>query len=133
MKMTLKGGYRPVLLACAWMVCSCGQETAKVDQIVIDRIALMPDQPRPYKMTDWYERAHNFDQYVFNVDLKGEYLPFIWIDDAKRNLPQKTFGMYTAIGDIRQGQKGNKEFHEALCTMGSLLGAGLVGIDKTNQ
>jgi hypothetical protein len=93
----------------------------------------MPDQPKPYKMTDWYEKAHNFDQYVYNVDLKGDYLPFIWIDDSKRNFFQNTFGMYTVIGDVRQGPMGNKEFHEALCTMGSLLGAGLVGIDKTNQ
>ena len=112
---------------------SCTSQVKKIDQITLDRIAMMPDQPAPYKMTDWYEKAHNFDEYVFNVDLKGEYLPFIWIDTAKRNLSQKTFGIYTAIGDVRQGQKGNKEFHEALCSMGSLLGAGLVGIDKTNQ
>lgn len=105
----------------------------RVEQIVIDRIALMPDQPSPYKMTDWYEKAHHFDQYVFNLDLKGEYQPFIWIDSAQRNFPQNTFGMFTVIGDIRQGPKGSKEFHEALCSMGSLLGAGLVGIDKTKQ
>ncbi len=112
---------------------SCQNKKEKTDQIVIERISLMPDQPEPYKMTDWFEKAHNFDQYVYNLDLKGEYLPFIWRDDAKRNTPQNTFGIYTAIGDVRQGQKGNKEFHEALCSMGSLLGAGLVGIDKTNQ
>src|SRR5580765_8310702 len=103
---------------------SCSTETKKVDQIVISRIAMMPYQPKPYKMTDWYEKAQNFDQYVFNVDLKGEYMPFIWTDDAKRNTQQNTFGMFTAIGDVRQGQKGNKEFHEALCSMGALLGAG---------
>jgi hypothetical protein len=116
-----------------WFLCSCTPEVKKVDQVVIDRIALMPDQPKPYKMTDWYEKAQNFDQYVFNVDLKGDYQPFIWTDDSKRNIPQNTFGIFTAIGDVRQGPKGNKEFHEALCSMGSLLGAGLVGIDKTNQ
>jgi len=105
----------------------------KADQIVIDRIALMPDQPSPYKMTDWYEKAHHFDQYVFNLDLKEEYQPFVWIDSAQRNFPQSTFGMFTVIGDVRQGPKGSREFHEALCSMGSILGAGLVGIDKTSQ
>jgi hypothetical protein len=108
-------------------------EQEKVEQITIDRIALMPDQPEPYKMTDWYEKAHHFDQYVFNLDLKGEYQPFIWIDSTQRNFPQNTFGMFTVIGDIRQGPNGSKEFHEALCSMGSLLSAGLVGIDKTSQ
>lgn len=133
MKRMIKSFGVRVFLACSFAWFASCQQGAKVEQVVIERIATMPDQPEPYKMTDWYERAHNFDQYVFNVDLKGEYLPFIWIDDAKRNVSQNTFGMYTAIGDVRQGQKGSKEFHEALCTMGSLLGAGLVGIDKTNQ
>ncbi|MEJ0030512.1 MAG: hypothetical protein WDO15_09140 [Bacteroidota bacterium] len=104
-----------------------------VTQITIDRIAGMPDQPSPYKMLDWKEKAINFDQYVFNATQKGEFLPFIWTDSSLRNLPQKTFGMYTVIGDVRQGPKGNKEFHEALNSMGALMGAGLVGIDKTNQ
>jgi hypothetical protein len=84
-------------------------------------------------MTDWYEKAHHFDQYVFNPELKGEYFPLIWVDTAKRNFSQNTFGMYTVIGDVRQGPKGSPEFHEALCAMGSIMGAGLVGIDKTNQ
>jgi hypothetical protein len=105
----------------------------KVKQIMIDRIASMPDHPTPYKMTDWYEKAHHFDQYVFNPELKGEYFPLIWVDSAKRNFNQNTFGMYTVIGDVRQGPRGSPEFHEALCAMGSIMGAGLVGIDKTNQ
>jgi len=123
---------RTVYIVIFLVICSCA-EKGKVAQITIDRIALMPDLPSPYKMTDWYEKAHHFDQYVFNLDLKGEYQPFIWIDSTQRNFPQNTFGMFTVIGDIRQGPKGSREFHEALCSMGSLLSAGLVGIDKTDQ
>lgn len=93
----------------------------------------MPSLPEPFKMMDWAEQAHHYDQYVFNPDLKGEFMPFIWMDSARRNSGQDIFGLYTAIGDIRQGPHGSTEFHEALCTMGSVLGAGLVGIDKTNQ
>ena len=115
------------------MVASCDSPKELTEQIAISRISGMPDQPQPYKMTDWNEKARHFDQYVFNLGLKGEHLPFIWIDSAKRNFNQNTFGMFTVIGDVRQGPSSNKEFHEALCTMGSLLSAGLVGIDKTNQ
>jgi hypothetical protein len=114
-------------------ISSCQPKEQVIDQVVIERIALMPDQPSPYKMTDWHEKALNYDQYVFNTDLKGEHLPFLWIDSAKRNINQNTFGIYTVIGDVRQGLNGSREFHEALCSMGSLLSAGLVGIDKTNQ
>ena len=102
------------------------------EQVVIQRIAAMPDNPKPYKLIDWYEKAHNFDQYAFNMQQTGNYLPLIWIDSSGRNFPQKTFGMYTVIGDVRQG-KANPEFHEAVNAMGAILGAGLVGIDKTNQ
>lgn len=112
---------------------ACQPEQKVVEQIMIHRVALMPDQPMPFKMTDWHEKALNYDQYVFNLDLEGEHLPFLWIDTAKRNVPQNTFGIYTVIGDVRQGTNGSTEFHEALCSMGSLLSAGLVGIDKTNQ
>jgi hypothetical protein len=111
---------------------SCAKHENFVQQEV-GRIALMPDMPEPYKMTDWFEKAHHFDQYVYNLDLTGDYRPFIWTDSAQRNFPQNTFGIYTVIGDIRQGPRGSAEFHEALCSMGSILGAGLVGIDKTNQ
>lgn len=120
------------VVAALLFLISCAPHKA-VEQINISRISGMPDQPAPYKMIDWFEKAHHFDQYVFNLDLKGEHQPFIWIDSSKRNFPQNTFGMYTVIGDIRQGPKGSKEFHEALCAMGSVMGAGLVGIDKTNQ
>lgn len=120
-------------LATLFLFSACQQKQAKTAQVVINRIAMMPDQPSPYKMTDWNEKAHHFDQYVFNLDLKGEYQPFIWTDSSQRNFKQNTFGMFTVIGDVRQGPKGSKEFHEALVSMGSLLSAGLVGIDKTNQ
>src|SRR5258708_3192905 len=114
------------------LVAACHSQTA-VKQISIDRISGMPDQPAPYKMLDWKEKAINFDEYAFNTSKKGEFLPFVWTDSSLRNLPQKTFGMFTVIGDVRQGPNGSKEFHEALNSMGALLGAGLVGIDKTDQ
>jgi hypothetical protein len=112
---------------------ACKTTPEQVQQVAISRISVMPDQPEPFRMLDWYEKAHNFDQYVFNPALRGEFLPFLWTDNNRRNLPQETFGLYTVIGDVRQGSKGNPEFHEALNAMGAILGAGLVGIDKTNQ
>lgn len=116
-----------------FVIMACKPEPVAVEQIAINRVNLMPDQPSPYKMLDWKEKAVNYDQYVFNRNLTGEYLPFVWLDSTKRNFDQTTFGLFTVIGDVRQGAKGNKEFHEALNSMGALMGAGLVGIDKTNQ
>jgi hypothetical protein len=93
----------------------------------------MPNLPEPYKMLDWHEKAIAFDKVVYDFTLKGNYQPFIWLDDSKHNIPQQTYGLFTVIGDVRQGPGKNPEYHEALCSLGSLMGAGLVGIDKTRQ
>ena len=109
-------------------------EPITVSQVAITRVEGMPNQPEPYKMLAWKEKAINFDSYVFDHDAIGEYLPLIWIDSAQRNIAQNSFGLFTVIGDIRQGTNiNNGEFHEALASLAALMSAGLVGIDKTNQ
>ncbi len=113
---------------------SCNLRQGEVKQIALEKVTNMPSDPTPYKILDWYEKARNFDKVVFDhqPDMKGEAL--IWIDGAGRNFPQETFGLYTVIGDIRQGpDKNNGEFHEAINSMGALISAGLVGIDKTAE
>lgn len=124
---------RIVSILIIFLIAACNSSPKPVEQVTISRIASMPKQPEPFKMLDWYEKAHNFDQYVFNTSLSGEFKPFIWLDSSNRNLPQTTFGMFTVIGDVRQGKDGYKEFHEAVNSMGAILGAGLVNIDKTDQ
>ena len=105
-----------------------------VRQTPIARVELMPDMPKSYEMLDWKTKARKFDAYVFDWNNQGKTGPLIWIDNAHRNIDQPTFGLYTAIGDVRQGPTHNGgEFHEALNTITALLGAGLVGIDKTHQ
>ncbi len=105
-----------------------------VVQAKIDRIDAMPEQPTPYQMEDWKEKAIQLDNYLFDHDLTGPHLPFIWGDQAQRNFPIDGFGIYTAIGDVRQGPTTNQgEAHEAIAMLGALLGASLVGIDKSSD
>ncbi len=115
---------------------SCSEQPLgeAVEQVSIARIDSMPDMPQPYKMLDWRAKAEAFDRYAFDFDTRVEGNPLIWLDDSRRNIDQTTFGLYTAINDCRQGPKNyNGEFHESLNTLAALLGAGLIGIDKTNQ
>ena len=105
-----------------------------VKQVSIRRIDQMPNLPEPYKILDWRKKALDFDAYVFNFDTRICGNPVIWLDSAQRNIPQTTFGLYTAVNDSRQGPKNNNgEFHESLNSLAALLGGGLVGIDKTSQ
>jgi len=105
-----------------------------VVQTSLPRIDQMPDIPQPMKIIDWKKKTKQFDSLVYNFNSQSVYGPLIWLDSSRRNIDQVTFGLYTVIGDVRQGPKNNNgEFHEALTSLNSLLSAGLIGIDKTNQ
>lgn len=107
---------------------------AQVKQQNIPRVDQMADVPKPFQIIDYNKLAHDFDKTVFDFDAKGKFWPLVWIDKSQKNYPQDVVGMYTAIGDVRQGAEHNDGmFHESLASMGATLGATLVGIDKTNQ
>ena len=106
----------------------------QVTQRNIPRVDKMPYHPKPYKFRDWEKTALDFDAYIFDFNQKGPFLPLIWKDGQKRNFPDTTFGIYTALGDIRMGPAvNNGENHEALGALGAVLGATMVGIDKSKQ
>lgn len=110
------------------------QQKDSVAQVAIDRVEQMPNLPQPLKIIDWKQKAVQFDSLVFNFGNTTPFGPLIWLDSAQRNFSQVTYGLYTVIGDVRQGPaKNNGEFHEALTSFQSLISAGLMGIDKTNQ
>lgn len=107
---------------------------AQVVQKSIPRVDKMADLPQPLRIIDWRSMALQFDKTVYDFNAKGRYWPLVWIDSTAKNFKQPTLGLYTAIGDVRQGPANNKGmFHEALANMGAVLGATLVGIDKSNQ
>lgn len=114
---------------------SCNPKTGyPVAQTSLPRIDQMPDLPEPLKIIDWRRKTMQFDSLVFNFNTTASYGPLIWLDSSRRNIDQVTFGLYTVIGDVRQGpRKNHGEFHEALTSLNSLVSAGLMGIDKTSQ
>ena len=114
---------------------SCDPQIGKpVAQTSLQRIEQMPDMPKPLKIIDWKKKAMQYDSLVYNFNTKDSYGPLIWLDSSRRNIDQVTYGLYTVVGDVRQGPKKNKgEFHEALASYNSLISAGLMGIDKTSQ
>ena len=127
-----------ILLLNSSLAFSCNKKAkgtnTPVPQTKISRIEMMPNFPAPYKIIDWKQKAVEFDKFVFTVDTVRPAGSMIWFDNSQRNIPQETFGLYTAINDCRQGAKNNGgEFHESLNSLSAIMGAGLIGIDKTNQ
>ena len=108
--------------------------TGQVKQQKLARVEEMAVMPKPLQIIDYKDLAIRFDSTVYDFNAKGKFWPLVWMDSSKKNFPQIVAGLYTAIGDVRQGPANNKGmFHEALATMGAVMGATLVGIDKSNQ
>lgn len=97
-------------------------------QNAIPRIEQMPNEPSPYNMRNWQEVGIKYDTFVYNLNRTGQYLPFVYLKNNGVNYPQnKSFGLVTYVGT--NTPQGN----EAINVLPSLVGASLVGIDKTNQ
>ncbi len=97
-------------------------------QININRIEQMPNIPSPYEMRDWKKTAAGYDTLVFNINLTGQYLPLIWINNNTINYPgHNSFGLYTVVGTTSPTSA------EAINLIPATTGASLIGIDKSNQ
>jgi hypothetical protein len=97
-------------------------------QISINRIEMMPFQPSPYSMRDWKEVAMRYDSTIYNINHIGQYWPIISIKNSGYNYPgNEFFNMQTYVGS------NNQSNNEAINSLPSLVGATLVGIDKSNQ
>ncbi|MCR5862091.1 hypothetical protein LRS05_08010 [Flavobacterium sp. J372] len=107
--------------------------SAQVKQQPVERVNQMPDLPKPFGIINYNQLAKDFDATVYNFNSKGKNWPLVWVDKSQKNFPQDVVGIYTAMGDVRQGTANKGMFHEALATMGATLGATLVGVDKTKQ
>jgi hypothetical protein len=105
-----------------------------ISQKQIERVEEMTNNPKPFKVIDFKALAKGFDSLAFDSQQTGDYWPLIWEDNSRKNFDQKTYGIYTALGDCRQSaNKNDGMFHESLSTMGAVFGASLNNIDKSNQ
>jgi hypothetical protein len=101
-----------------------------VKQVSINVVSTMPNMPSPYKMKDWKTIGLKQDVLLYDFNAKGALLPLIWWDDSKVNLPLRSFGLPSYVGSLRHLKDPGQ--YESLPVMGSLIGASLIGINKSN-
>jgi hypothetical protein len=89
-------------------------------QIDIPRVDLMPNHPSPYVMRNWKQVAIGYDSLVFNDTLSGTYLPLV----------SKTSQGFSLSSYVGQDPSQTKE---AINCLPAVIGATLVGVDKTNE
>lgn len=138
--MTTKNLFKTAVFVISFslFITACGSAkfeiASPIQQAQINRVESMPNLPKPFKILDFNQIAKNYDKLVYDRNQKGDYWPLIWKDNSRKNFDQETFGIYTAMGDVRQGlEHYDGIFHESLASIGSVLGSSLVGIDKSKQ
>ena len=112
-------------IAILWSISSVDGQTG---QITLPRVEQMPNHPNPYILRNWRQVAQQYDSFVYDLQKTGQYLPLSSIGPGGVNYPQNpTFRLHTYVGT--NSPLGN----EAINVLPSLVGASLVGVDKTNQ
>ena len=101
---------------------------SQVSQISIDRIEQMADHPNPYVLRDWKEVAIGYDSFVYDINRSGQYLPLVFTNESGVNYPANmNFGLHTYVGTVHPNNG------EGINVLPSIVGATLVGIDKSDQ
>ncbi|UCE20197.1 MAG: hypothetical protein JSV84_07640 [Gemmatimonadota bacterium] len=115
-------------IACAVLIAGSGLVKVFGQQIDVDRIEMMPNSPSPYEMRDWRQVALGYESFVFDFNLTGQYLPLIWWRTHTINYPHHdSFGLHTVVGTLSPNSS------EAINLLPAVIGASLVGIDKSDQ
>ncbi len=96
----------------------------------IKRVAQMPNIPQPFAMRDWAELARDYDSLVFDLNAAGDFLPLVWLDHSRKNAGRVTFGLPSYVSPHQVRKDG---MQESINCAAALLGATLVGIDKSSH
>jgi hypothetical protein len=102
---------------------------AQTNQIDITRVSQMPNLPSPYLMRDWKTVALKYDSFIFNLNASGQYLPLMHLKSSGVNYPS----LQPILLDSYVGINGAGNEAEAINIIPSVVGASLVGADKTTQ
>ncbi|NTW26217.1 MAG: hypothetical protein HGA37_16070, partial [Lentimicrobium sp.] len=103
---------------------------AQTGQLTINRISQMPDLPSPLLIRNWDAVTINYDNFVFDMQKTGQYLPLSRLGtQGQFNYPDNI----PIFLDSYVGADGHLNQAEAINIMPAIIGASLVGVDKSNQ
>lgn len=106
------------------------QMLAQQGQLSISRIDQMPDVPSSLQIRDWDAVTRDYDALVFDLNKTGDNLPLI----ALAQQGQFNYADNTAFFlDSYVGADNHLKQAEAINILPAIVGASLVGIDKSNQ
>ena len=106
------------------------QSFAQPGQLSISRIDLMPDLPTPLQIRDWNAVTVDYDNFVFDLQKSGQYLPLSRLGTAgEYNYPDNI----PLFLDSYVGAENHLNQAEAINILPAIVSASCAGIDKSNQ
>lgn len=128
---------RLVTILVASVLVGCGSSAAIAQQqpiIDVGGIAGFPSAPSPSGPFDWKQRTLDYDAFVYDWTDRGAYTT-IRSDETAMNLPagETTYKMPAYYGDTRSAGTAGDGKQESVTQIASVVGASLVGIDKSDQ
>jgi len=99
------------------------------NQLTIPRIELMPNIPQPFLIRNWKKTTIDYDNFIFNTAKTGTYLPLSKIEPVGTNYP----GVAQLMLDTYVGHNSHLKFAEGINVLPAIVGASLVGVDKTSH
>ncbi len=100
---------------------------AQTGQLTINRVSQMPDLPAPYEMRNWKDVAIKYDQFIYVDAHAGDHFPLIGTRTPFNYLSLTPIALDTYIGSPSTTQA------EGINILPSIVGATLMGINKSNQ
>jgi hypothetical protein len=101
-------------------------------QLPLAAIDQLPNAPTAYQMRYWGQVALDFDRLAFDTSATGQFLPLVRIDTTPVSSQlQTSFGLPAYVGETRTFGETGERVHEAIASLGAVLGGTLVGVDKS--
>ena len=97
---------------------------------MIKKVEEMPNLPDKLYIRDWKKVTIDYNDFVFDLNLKGDFLPLVWIEESGFNTKKKTFGLPSYISSTKSIKHGSQE---SINCVTAILSATLCGIDKSND
>ncbi len=122
--MKLPSIVRSIRSVVAWLVtmglAGCLGAAAQTSQVIIPRVAGMPNLPQPFAMRDWSQVTRDYLGLVLDFEQRGEHLPLVgWLDNS---LTMVSFPSYV----------GGSRDPEAVNYLAAVVSGTLVGLDMRN-
>lgn len=99
-------------------------------QLSISRIEQMPDLPAPLEIRDWKAVATTYDNFVFDLTKTGQYLPLSRLGNQGQFNYSDNIPLFL---DTYVGASAHLNQAEAINIIPAIVGASLVGVDKSSQ